>query len=135
MAAGHLSSRPWEIFSPTAKLVGDTAQAISASKLQVIIDINTITSTPRQAAAWMQQLLSSLHNVLGGRIVAFELGNEPDIYSCSQWAGGLLTALDRSAGVKQRCPAALPKRITATSLPRASGHTPKRSIPWHPRWE
>jgi hypothetical protein len=109
---------PWEIFSPTPKLVDDTGKAISASKLQVIIDINTITSTPREAAAWMQQLLSSLHNVLGGNIVAFELGNEPDIYSCSAWAGGLLTAIDQSTDMKQKCPANLPKRITATSFAR-----------------
>lgn len=107
---------PWEIFSPTPALVADTAKAISASKLQVIIDINTITSTPREAASWMQQLLSYLYNVLGGRIVAFELGNEPDIYSCTQWAGGLLTASDQSADTKPKCPANLPKQITATSF-------------------
>ncbi|HYB27233.1 MAG TPA: glycosyl hydrolase family 79 C-terminal domain-containing protein [Solirubrobacteraceae bacterium] len=107
---------PWEVFSPTPQLIDDTAKAISASKLQVIIDINTITSTPREAAAWMQQLLSALYNVLGGRIVAFELGNEPDIYTCSAWAGGLLTASDQSAETRQTCPAKLPKRITATSF-------------------
>ncbi len=107
---------PWEVFSPTPKLVNDTAKAISASKLQVIIDINTITSTPRGAAAWMRHLLSSLHNVLGGGIAAFELGNEPDIYSCSAWAGGLLKTTDQRVGTKQKCPAKLPQRITATSF-------------------
>ena len=107
---------PWEVFSPTPKLIGDAAEAISASKLQVIIDINTITSTPAEVAAWMRLLLSSLHNVLGGRIAAFELGNEPDIYSCRAWAGGLLKTVDRRVGVKQKCPAGLPARITATSF-------------------
>ncbi|MBV8988293.1 MAG: hypothetical protein JO372_06995, partial [Solirubrobacterales bacterium] len=110
---------PWEVFSPTPKLVDDTAKAISASKLQVIIDINTITSSPRAAAAWMQHLLSSLHNVRGGNIVAFELGNEPDIYSCSAWAGGLLKAIDQATDAKRKCPAKLPKRITATSFARS----------------
>jgi len=110
---------PWEVFSPTPKLVDDTAKAISASKLQVIIDINTITTTPREAAAWMQRLLSSLHNVRGGNIVAFELGNEPDIYSCSAWAGGLLTATDQSTDAQQKCPANLPRQITATSFAKA----------------
>lgn len=107
---------PWEIFSPTPKLVDDTAEVISASKLQVIIDINTITARPREVATWMKLLLSSLYNVLGGRIAAFEIGNEPDIYSCTQWAGGLLTASDQSSDTKQQCPAGLPKRITATSF-------------------
>jgi hypothetical protein len=107
---------PWEVFSPTPKLVDDAAQAISASKLQVILDINTTTSTPQDVAAWMQQLLSSLHNVLGGRIAGFELGNEPDIYSCSAWAGGLLMTTRQPLDMKPQCPAALPKRITATSF-------------------
>ena len=107
---------PWEVFSPTLKLVDDTAKVISASKLQVIIDINTITSTPRDVAGWMRQLLNSLYNVLGGRIVAFELGNEPDIYNCREWAGGLLRTTDQRVGTKQTCPVGLPKRITATSF-------------------
>lgn len=107
---------PWEVFSPTAKLVDDSAKVISASKLQVIIDINTITARPREVATWMKLLLSSLYNVLGGRIAAFEIGNEPDIYSCTQWAGGLLMASDQSSDTKQQCPANLPKRITATSF-------------------
>jgi hypothetical protein len=107
---------PWEVFSPTPKLVDDTAQAISASKLQVIIDINTITGAPREVAGWMRLLLSSLHNVLGGRIAAFELGNEPDIYNCSAWAGGLLRTTDQRVDVKRECPVGLPKRITAASF-------------------
>ena len=107
---------PWEVFSPTTKLIDDSATAISASKLQVIIDINTITARPQEVASWMKQLLDRLYNVTGGRIAAFELGNEPDIYDCSQWAGGLLTAADQSTANAQKCPAGLPKRITATSF-------------------
>jgi len=107
---------PWEVFSPTPQLVDASAKVISASKLQVIIDINTITSRPREVATWMKLLSSSLYNVVGGRIAAFELGNEPDIYSCTQWAGGLLTAGDQSSDTKQKCPANLPTRITATSF-------------------
>jgi hypothetical protein len=107
---------PWEVFSPTAKLVNDTARAIGASKLQVIVDINTITSTPHAVGLWMKRLWNRLLYIHGGRIVAFELGNEPDIYSCAAWAGGLLKAVDHAASESQKCPARLPKRITAAGF-------------------
>src|SRR5437763_10019829 len=83
-----IRSAPWA-FSPTKKLLDDTAEAISGSKLQVIIDINTVSSTQREAGAWMRGLWNRLYNVRGGQIVAFEIGNEPDVYSQKLWAGGI----------------------------------------------
>jgi hypothetical protein len=106
---------PWA-FSPTKKLVDDTADAISGSKLQVIIDINTVSSTQQEAAGWMKGLWNRLYNVRGGSIVGFEIGNEPDIYSQGAWRRGIGiegNAPDNPAGVQ---PADLPKEITATSF-------------------
>ena len=110
-----IRSAPWA-FTPTKKLLDDTAQAISGSKLQVIIDINTVSSTQHEAAAWMRGLWDRLYKVRGGQIVAFEIGNEPDIYSQDAWKRGIGiegNAPDNPAGV---APADLPKEITATSF-------------------
>jgi hypothetical protein len=106
---------PWA-FPVTPKLVNDTARVISESKLQVIVDINTITSTPQEVGTWMRDLMARLHNVLHGEIVAFELGNEPDIYSQGAWAGGINiegNAPPNEGGVR---PANLPQQITAMSF-------------------
>ena len=64
----------------------------------------------------MRELLVRLHNVLHGQIVAFEIGNEPDIYSREAWKRGIGiegNAPHNPAGV---APADLPKEITATSF-------------------
>lgn len=106
---------PWA-FSPTKKLVDDTARVMSESKLQLIIDINTVSSTQQEASAWMRDLWNRLYNVLHGGIVAFEIGNEPDIYDPGAWRRGIGiegNAPDNPAGV---APADLPKEITATSF-------------------
>jgi Glycosyl hydrolase family 79 C-terminal beta domain len=106
---------PWA-FSPTKKLVDDTAEAISAAKLDVILNINTVSSTQHEAATWMRELWNRLLNVRGGGIAAFEIGNEPDIYDQGSWKRGIGlegNAPDNPAGV---APADLPKEITASSF-------------------
>src|SRR5581483_2762732 len=51
-----------------------------------------------------------------GTVVAFELGNEPDIYDKKAWEGGKLQATDQSA-LQHRGPKPhLPDKITATSF-------------------
>src|SRR5581483_9359574 len=102
---------PWA-FSPTKQLVDDTAEAISGAKLQVILNINTVSSTQQEASAWMRDLWNRLLNVRGGGIAAFEIGNEPDIYNQGSWKRGIGlegNAPDNPAGV---APADLPKEIT-----------------------
>jgi hypothetical protein len=106
---------PWA-FSPTKKLVDDTAEAISGAKLQVILNINTVSSTQQEASSWMRELWNRLLNVRGGGIAAFEIGNEPDIYNQGSWKRGIGlegNAPDNPAGV---APADLPKEITPTSF-------------------
>jgi hypothetical protein len=106
---------PWA-FSPSPELVGETAKVISESKLQVIIDINTITSTPDEVGAWMRGLTSSVQLNHGGVLAAFELGNEPDIYSPHAWVGGINIEGNAPRNPSRVEPVNLPDKITATSF-------------------
>jgi hypothetical protein len=72
--------------------------------LRVIIDLNTITSTPRLAADWADVAEDRLPR---GSIIGFEIGNEPDLYDRRLWAYGL-GASTFGAGT-------LPKTITPAS--------------------
>ncbi|MGH2873008.1 MAG: hypothetical protein ACRDL5_11180, partial [Solirubrobacteraceae bacterium] len=51
--------------------------------LRVILDLNLVTDTPQQAAQWAAAAEAALPR---GTIIAFEIGNEPDIYSRTDWA-------------------------------------------------
>jgi hypothetical protein len=109
---------PWA-FTPTKRLVDFTARVISASKLQVIVNVNTISSTHQEAAGWMRDLNRLYNTPSGGRIVAFEIGNEPDIYNQEAWKRGIGiegNGPNNPAGV---APADLPKEITARSFARS----------------
>jgi hypothetical protein len=108
---------PWD-FSPSLELLRNTFRVIEQSKLQVILDINTVTSTPREVAAWMRGLTSQAlpH---GGKLAAFELGNEPDTYSPGAWAGGISIEGNAPANPGHVRPANLPKQITPTSFARS----------------
>ncbi len=50
---------------------------------RLILDLNLITDTPAQAAQWAAAAESALPR---GSVIAFEVGNEPDIYSRADWA-------------------------------------------------
>jgi hypothetical protein len=106
---------PWA-FTFNAKVARDTITVMNDLKLKVIVDINTISSNPREVAAWMKDFTTSKH-LETGTVAAFELGNEPDIYDQKAWEGGIgIRAVDHST-VKQRGKRPkLPKRITATSF-------------------
>jgi hypothetical protein len=109
-----IRSPPWA-FSPTRKLVVDTARVIDDLGLRVILNINTVSSTQHEAAAWMRGLTTSVQRSRG-KLSAFEIGNEPDIYSEKAWEGGISIeggAAPNPAGVR---PADLPEEITATSF-------------------
>jgi hypothetical protein len=107
---------PWAL-QPTPELVSETARVMSQSQLQLMIDINTVISTPDAVAAWMGALLRSLHHQLNhGNIAAFELGNEPDIYSQKAWVGGVNIEGNAPANPGHVEPANLPREITPTSF-------------------
>jgi hypothetical protein len=94
---------PWA-FEVTPRLVARTAKIIRQMRLRVIIDINTLTSTPRLAADWARAAQAHLP---ARSITGFEIGNEPDLYSRRTWARQLA-----HTGFNL---ARLPRAITPTS--------------------
>ena len=106
---------PWA-FKFDDNLASHTAMVMNDLRLPVIVDINTISSNPREVAAWMKSFTTSKY-LFTGTIVAFELGNEPDIYNQKVWKGGTgERAVDHSTLKRGGVPANLPRRITATSF-------------------
>ncbi len=108
---------PWA-FPVTPALVARTAGIIRDLRLRVIIDLNTISTTPGPTARWVRAVTRSA-NLGAGSLLAFEIGNEPDIYKRAQWAHDLLAANPPSSlkGATISLPR-LPKRITPTSYAR-----------------
>jgi Glycosyl hydrolase family 79 C-terminal beta domain len=108
---------PWA-FPVTPALVARTVGIIKDLRLRVIIDLNTISTTPRLTGGWVRAAIREA-NLPAGSLAAFEIGNEPDIYNRATWAGNLLAANPPST-LKQAPlgPARLPKRITAASYAR-----------------
>ena len=95
---------PHWAFEVTPAWVTSTARIVRRLRLRVIIDLNTVTSTPRLAADWADAAEDRLPR---GSIIGFEIGNEPDVYERNFWLyrlGG--TTFD--AGL-------LPNAITARS--------------------
>ncbi len=111
---------PWA-FPVTPSLVANTVGIIRDLRLRVIIDLNTISTTPRLTGGWVRAAIRAA-NLPAGSLAAFEIGNEPDIYNPKTFAGNLLAANAPSA-LKQAgfSPARLPKRITAASYARTYG--------------
>jgi len=108
---------PWA-FPVTPDLVARTVGIIEALRLRVIIDLNTISTTPRLTGAWVRAAIRKA-NLPAGSLAAFEIGNEPDIYNRAAWAGDILAANPPStlkqAGVS---PLRLPNKITPASYDR-----------------
>jgi hypothetical protein len=72
---------PWA-FELTPAWLQRTADLVRTLGLQVIIDLNLVTDSPRIAAQWAQAAMSQLPL---GSIDSFEIGNEPDIYNRLYW--------------------------------------------------
>jgi hypothetical protein len=60
---------------------------VQALNLRLILDLNLITDTPAQAAAWARAARAALPP---RTITAFEIGNEPDIYSRAGWLSSII---------------------------------------------
>ncbi len=97
---------PEWVFELTPSWLRQTSQIVSQTHVKVILDLNLVTSTPALAAHWAKTAVARLPH---GSITAFEIGNEPDIYSRSAW-------LRITAGPGGP---PLPHRITATSYARS----------------
>ena len=104
--------------------------------VRLILDLNLITDTPGAAAQWAHAARSALPP---RSIDAFEVGNEPDIYSRADWlaitAGrgldGRLAGRQGSAGrpCRRRSP---PATTCATSAPTPPPWTRSRPRSWWP---
>jgi len=99
---------PEWVFELTPSWLRQTSRIVRETGTRLILDLNTMSSTPRLAARWAKAAIAELPR---GSIRAFEVGNEPDIYNQSAWQH--LTA---GGGAP-----ALPTRITPTSYARAFG--------------
>ena len=107
---------PWA-FPVTPSLVARTVAIIKDLRLRVILDLNTISTTARVTGVWIRSALAATN--LARSLVAFEIGNEPDIYNRATWAGDLLAANPPST-LNQAVvsPVQLPDQITPTSYVR-----------------
>ena len=94
-------------FAVAPSWTGRLRALVHALGLRVILDLNLITDTPAQAAAWARAARSALPP---RTIAAFEIGNEPDIYSRAGW---LSSIIGRAALVRP-----LPRALTATDYVR-----------------
>ena len=97
---------PEWVFELTPSWLRQTSQIVNQTHVKVILDLNLVTSTPALAARWAKTAVARLPQ---GSITAFEVGNEPDIYSRSAWQ-----RMTAGPGVPP-----LPSRITATSYARS----------------
>jgi hypothetical protein len=103
-------------FSLAPRWLGQARALVRRLGVKLILDLNLITDSPGAAAQWARAARSALppHS-----IDAFEVGNEPDIYSRADWLA--ITAgrgLDgRLAGVGGR--QATGGRVTGVALPAA----------------
>jgi len=69
-------------FELTPSWLRDATRIVRQTGTQVILDLNTMSSTPRLAARWATMAMAGLPR---GSVRAFEVGNEPDIYNQSKW--------------------------------------------------
>jgi hypothetical protein len=137
--AGMGGSRlPAWAFSLAPPWLGQARALVRNLGVRLILDLNLITDTPGAAAQWARAAKAGLppHS-----IDAFEVGNEPDIYSHADWL-----AITAGRGHGMTLPAALTARdyvrdfrAYARALdavdPRATVAGPALANPLqHPRW-
>lgn len=73
---------PEWVFELTPSWLRQASAIVHQTGTQLILDLNTMSSTPRLAARWARTAIAGLPP---GSIRAFEVGNEPDIYNQSRW--------------------------------------------------
>ncbi len=78
---------PW-IFGVTPGWMRDLGALVNRTGSRLIIDLNLVTGSARSAAVWAHAAERGLPR---HSIVAFEVGNEPDIYSRWYWTHGVQT--------------------------------------------
>jgi len=78
-----VSSLPDWAFGLTPAYVRRTARLVRALRLRVILDLNLVTGTPRLDGAAVRHAMAVMPR---GSVIGFEIGNEPDLYSRSNWS-------------------------------------------------
>ena len=73
---------PHWVFKLTPAWLNPTAQLVRRLGVRLILDLNLVTGSPIRAAEWAQAAEREMPH---GSIAAFEIGNEPDIYSRWFW--------------------------------------------------
>lgn len=97
---------PEWVFELTPSWLRQSSQIVRQTHTSLILDLNLVTSTPALAARWAKLAIAGLPR---DSITAFEIGNEPDIYSRSVWQ-----RITAGPGVPP-----LPRSITAASYARS----------------
>ena len=105
---------PWAL-KITPKGVADVVRLIQDLNLRVIMDLNTVSTTPRVMAGWVSEILRDAA-LPTGSLVNLEIGNEPDIYNRQTWefnikAGNRPSSLTKAAVAPHNAP----DRITPES--------------------
>ena len=72
---------PWA-FSLYPSWLRQARALVRRLAIRIILDLNLITDTPGAAAQWARAAQAALPR---HSIIAFEVGNEPDIYSRADW--------------------------------------------------
>lgn len=93
-------------FALSRRWLRELSALLRSQPLRLILDLNLLTGSAQQGASWAR---AAIHSLPRKRIIGFEVGNEPDIYSQAIW----LAALARAAGRGR-----LPSQITPLAYTR-----------------
>jgi hypothetical protein len=83
-----LWGRPWHrpsswAYALTSRWMTNTARVVRRGRLRVILDLNLVTATPALDASLVRVAEARFPR---GSIIAFEIGNEPDVYNRQVWS-------------------------------------------------
>lgn len=73
-------------YAVTPVFLRTTRTLIRRADVRLMLDLNLITGTPERAAQWAAAARGGLPR---GSVLAFEVGNEPDIYNRRDWLAAL----------------------------------------------
>ncbi len=73
---------PHWVFALSPAWLRRTSILVRRARVRLILDLNLVTGSPSKAAQWARAAQTDLPH---GSIAGFEIGNEPDIYSRSDW--------------------------------------------------
>jgi hypothetical protein len=111
----HAAQVPRWAFSLAPQWLDQARALVRRLGVRLILDLNLITDTPAAAGAWARAAEAGLPR---GSIAAFEVGNEPDLYTRAAWLA--ITAGKSPAG-RSLTGRPLPAALTAADYVRDFG--------------